>query len=227
MNIEQTRVVVIATSNKGKVKEFANWFGARGMEVRSLADYDNLPELIEDGDTFAANARIKAETIAKHLSLPVLADDSGLSVDRLGGDPGVYSARYAGEPSSDANNNAKLLHELGILGETDGFIPTKLPSSVSGENNNALVLLSQAHFVSALALALPEQGTTLEAEGRCSGYILSEPRGTSGFGYDPLFYLPEFDKTMAELSLDQKNKISHRAKALELFFQKYPDPFGA
>ncbi|MCR8644202.1 XTP/dITP diphosphatase [Paenibacillus sp. N1-5-1-14] len=217
MNEAQKRVVVIATANKGKVQEFANWFGARGMEVRSLADYDNLPEIVEDGDTFAANARIKAELIANHLGMPVLADDSGLSVDRLNGEPGVYSARYAGVPSSDANNNAKLLRELALLNPA---------STASSQEDPSLVMLSSAHFVSALALAFPESSTVLEAEGRCSGYIVSEPRGTGGFGYDPLFYLPEFDKTMAELTLEEKNKISHRAHALELFFKQYPDPFG-
>jgi len=204
-------VVIIATRNQGKVREFAQWFLDRGIDVRSLADYDEMPEIVEDGETFAANALIKAQTIADHLQLPVLADDSGLCVDALGGAPGVYSARYAGEHASDAENNAKLLRELAAIG-------IAAPSEAGAEEP---ALLSAAHFVCALALVDPLRGVQLEAEGTCSGYIIAAERGDGGFGYDPLFYMPEHGRTMAELPLSLKNEISHRANALKRFFDLY------
>jgi XTP/dITP diphosphohydrolase len=208
--ISQGNIVIIATRNQGKVREFAGWFQDRGIEIRSLADYENLPEIVEDGDTFAANARIKAEIIAAHLQLPVLADDSGLCVDALGGAPGVYSARYAGEHASDADNNAKLLRELAAIDAAPGAAGAEGPA-----------LLSAAHFVCALALVDPLRDVVLEAEGTCPGYIIAGERGTGGFGYDPLFYMPEYGRTMAELPLTLKNEISHRANALKRFFDLY------
>jgi XTP/dITP diphosphohydrolase len=145
----------------------------------------------ETGETFAENALLKAETVAKKLNTIVLADDSGLKVDALGGQPGVYSARYAGEEKNDAANNAKLLSEL-----------AELPEQERG-----------AQFHCTLALAHPEK-ESLVIEGEVEGYILAVPRGENGFGYDPLFYVPELEKSMAELSGEEKNKISHRAVAL-------------
>lgn len=206
---EDAKLIIIATNNPGKVREFANWFKTYGVRVQSMADYENLPEIVEDGDTFAANARIKAEKIARHLQLPVLADDSGLCVDALGGAPGVYSARYAGEHGDDAANNAKLLRELAAVHAS--------VSSGADRADASSQLLSTAHFVCALALVDPLRNIVLEVEGRCSGYILPEPRGSGGFGYDPLFYLPEFKQTMAEIPLEAKNEISHRAQALKRF----------
>lgn len=208
MNTE-AKLIIIATNNPGKVREFANWFKHYGVRVQSLADFENVPEIVEDGDTFAANARIKAEKIARHLQLPVLADDSGLCVGALGGAPGVYSARYAGEHGDDAANNAKLLRELAAV---QAAVP-----SAAGHPDASLKLLSSAHFVCALALVDPLHNIVLEVEGCCSGFIQSEPRGSGGFGYDPLFYLPEFKQTMAEIPLEVKNEISHRAQALKRF----------
>jgi XTP/dITP diphosphohydrolase len=196
----QSNLVVIATRNQGKMKEFADLFGQKGIRVRSLDDYSDLPPIVEDAATFAENARIKAQTISAHLHVPVLADDSGLCVEALGGEPGVYSARYAGEHATDEQNNEKLLRELEKV--TD---PTA-------------ILLSPAIFVCALALVDTASHETIETKAECSGFILNEPRGSGGFGYDPLFYIPAIGKTMAELNADEKNEISHRAVALRQFF---------
>ncbi|NQX60893.1 RdgB/HAM1 family non-canonical purine NTP pyrophosphatase [Paenibacillus qinlingensis] len=209
----QSNFVVIATRNEGKVKEFAKLFGAKGYKVRSLADYSDLPEIVESGKTFAENARIKAQIISAHLHVPVLADDSGLCVRALGGDPGVFSARYAGENATDADNNARLLqalHELENrieLSAGDGHPP----------------LLSEASFVCALTLIDPVANEVIEAEDVCQGFIIHEERGESGFGYDPLFYIPSLGRTMAELTMEEKNEMSHRAKALRMFLDQLPD----
>jgi len=191
--------VIVATRNKGKVLEFTHALAPYGLEVRSMFDYPDLPEIVEDGTTFAENAFKKAKTVADVLGVPVLADDSGLCVDRLDGAPGVYSARYAGEQATDADNNAKLLDALEQLqlGED-----TEQP------------LLSTARFVCSLALYDPATCETLTAEGTVEGWITSEPSGSKGFGYDPLFYVPSEEKTMADLTMEQKQSISHRGAAL-------------
>lgn len=183
--------VVIATANPGKAQEFQALFNEKGYEVKTLLDYPEIPEVAETGTTFAENATLKAEAIAKRLNCVVIADDSGLMVDDLAGQPGVYSARYAGEMKNDAANNAKLLHVL---------------TNVPEEKRSAA-------FHCTLAIAAPNKATLL-VSGEVSGRILTIPRGENGFGYDPLFYVPEFDKSMAELTASEKNKISHRAKAL-------------
>jgi XTP/dITP diphosphohydrolase len=208
---QQERELVIATSNEGKVREFVSMFTPLGIRVRGLRDFPELPDVEEDGSTFAQNAEKKAVTIAKLLGLPVMADDSGLCVDALDGAPGVYSARYSGEGATSARNNAKLLEELGRLQEGAGAddLVQALP-----EHPEGLELLSRARFVCVLAFYDPAAGETLYAEGECPGWIQSELRGEGGFGYDPLFYLPEFKKTMAQLSPEQKNSISHRGEAL-------------
>jgi XTP/dITP diphosphohydrolase len=239
-----TDQVVIATRNAGKLKEFADMFGTLGIQVKSLADYPEMPDVIEDRDTFAGNALKKAQEMADQLGLPVLADDSGLCVDALGGAPGVYSARYAGEPANDAANNAKLLRELAAL-----VAPLQLPAAAGGgtvaedsrQATDAAVagvapiaaglmqeggltleqaqahppVYSAARFVSVLVLYNPADGSTLSVEGTCSGYILTAPRGEAGFGYDPLFYMPEYGQTLAEMTLTEKNRVSHRAHALQ------------
>lgn len=183
--------LVLATRNPGKVREMAALLADLGVTVRSLSDVPGAPEVEEDGRTFAENAVKKAETIARFTGLPALADDLGLEVDALGGAPGVFSARYAGEGASDAANNAKLLAAL---------------AGVPAERRTA-------RYRCVLALAVPGM-PTVTVEGVCEGRIAEQPRGTGGFGYDPLFYLPGRGKTMAELRPEEKNAISHRGQAL-------------
>ncbi|WP_458412295.1 XTP/dITP diphosphatase [Schinkia sp. CFF1] len=184
--------ILIATKNKGKVKEFVSLFADKGVVVHSLLDFPDSPDVEETGETFAENARIKAETIAKQFSKIVIADDSGLSVDALNGRPGVYSARYAGEPKDDQANLEKVLREL---------------KGVPFEKRTA-------RFHCVLAVAIPN-GETQFFEGTCEGYITEEANGENGFGYDPIFYLLDRKQTMAQLTNDEKNKISHRANAMK------------
>ncbi len=204
---------VVATRNRGKSQEFAAMFAKLGIRIRDLNDYSGLPDIVEDGESFAENAEKKAAAIAKILRLPVLADDSGLCVDALAGAPGVFSARYAGEPSDDQANNRKLLHGLA----------KEPPIRLQTERGEAFVSLSGAEFVCVLALHDPENEETLFAQGAVRGHILPQPRGEGGFGYDPLFYLPQFGQTMAEISAEQKNRISHRGQALQALLKKLAD----
>lgn len=201
----EANAIVIATKNEGKAREFAHALAPLGLAVRTLAGDDRVPEIVEDGATFADNARKKARVAGDALGVPVLADDSGLEAEALGGAPGVYSARYAGEGAGDAANNAKLLRELAARGEAVPQ-PDGLPAGVRA--------LSRARFVCALALYDPEAGTFAEAEGVVDGWIVDSPAGAGGFGYDPLFWVPEFGRTMAELTPDEKQSISHRGRAL-------------
>ena len=196
--VELKKEIVIATNNVGKAKEFAEIFEPKGYSVKTLRDFPELEEVEETGTTFEENARLKAETIANELQTIVLADDSGLCVDALDGQPGVYSARFAGEPKSDAANNAKLLSELGgLVGEERA-----------------------AHFTCCLVLAAPNT-ESLVVQAECPGQIATLPAGESGFGYDPLFLVPEYGKTFAELGMEIKNKISHRARAIEMLVEKW------
>jgi len=198
--------IIIATSNQGKLKEFQLAFASLGKRVLSMADYPQLPEVVEDGDTFKANALKKAQEVAEAIQLPVLADDSGLCVERLEGAPGVYSARYAGGHGDTKANNAKLLEEL-----------EKLPVSRTeheGLGEEAEHVLSVAQFVCCLVLYDPAEKRYVDVTGTCDGFIIDEARGEHGFGYDPLFYVPAFGKTMAELSPEQKQSISHRGNAI-------------
>lgn len=188
----EEKSIIIATKNRGKAKEFVALFAKKGYSIKTLESFPELEEVEETGDTFEENALLKAETISKKLNTIVLADDSGLKVDVLGGQPGVYSARYAGIEKDDAKNNAKLLSELSELPKDE----------------------RSAQFHCTLALAGPGK-KSLVIEGELQGFISAIPRGENGFGYDPLFYIPQFEKTMAELTQDQKNTISHRAVALE------------
>jgi XTP/dITP diphosphohydrolase len=182
-------MIVLATRNKNKVKEFREILKDFHIELKSLDDFGPIPEAIEDGETFDDNAYKKAHHTAKILGLPAIADDSGLVVDVLDGAPGVYSARYAGQDATDDKNCEKLLQEL------------------SGKENR------KAHFQCVISIAVPS-GPALTYEGSCDGIILNEKRGNSGFGYDPLFYFEEFGKTFAELTMAEKNTVSHRGKAL-------------
>jgi ribonuclease PH len=190
--VPENKTVVIATRNPGKAREFAEMFGKNGYQVKTLLDYPELPDVEETGTTFEENARLKAETIAGILKQPVLADDSGLKVDALGGMPGVYSARFAGEHKSDAANNAKLLHEL---------------TGVPDEERTA-------QFHCTLVFAEPGKDS-LVVEAEWPGKIARIPQGENGFGYDPLF-IPENSKlSAAELSNEEKNEQSHRGQALK------------
>jgi XTP/dITP diphosphohydrolase len=179
---------VVATANAHKVRELAALLDGLAVELVARPPDVEMPP--ETGTTFLANARIKARAIAQATGEIALADDSGLEVDALGGDPGVFSARYAGEGASDADNNAKLLGEL---------------SGIHGPNR-------RARFRCALALVAPD-GRELTADGRCEGFVLDAERGAGGFGYDPLFQ-PEGDtRSLAEYAEAEKNAISHRGRA--------------
>lgn len=200
--------IVIATKNSGKVKEFAHALEKLGKKTASLLDYPQIPDIIEDGVTFAENARIKAKTTGDALGVPVLADDSGLRVEALKGEPGVYSARYAGEGADDSRNNAKLLQQLNLIHAGREALAEELLPDGSR-------LLSKAQFVCALTLYDPSTGKFLEAEGTVDGWITDQPHGTGGFGYDPLFWVPGLSRGMAELTKDEKQQISHRGAALK------------
>ncbi|NLZ17563.1 MAG: XTP/dITP diphosphatase [Desulfobulbaceae bacterium] len=189
-------IIVLATNNVNKVREIKALLHEYAVEVKSLADFGPMPEAVEDGTTFDENAYKKALHYAKILGLPCLADDSGLSVDALDGRPGVYSARYAGEHATDADNCTKLLKEM------------------EGQTNR------NAHFTCVLSLAVPS-GPALTWEASCAGEILQEKRGESGFGYDPVFFYPDFGKTFAEVPLEQKSSVSHRGLALKEFASEF------
>lgn len=182
--------LLIATRNSHKLEEIRRIFDFSGLEVLSAFDFPEIPDVVEDGDTLEENARKKAREMALATGLWALADDSGLEVDALDGAPGVYSARYAGEDCSYADNNTKLLREL------------------DGASSRL------ARFRTVMALSDP-QGAVETVEGVCPGKIIETLRGEHGFGYDPLFVPEGFSKTFAELSSAEKNKISHRARALE------------
>ncbi len=216
MSILTAASLVVATTNKGKVKEIQHKFSAIGLHVLSLANYPQIPPIVEDGATFMDNAEIKARAVAEALGHPSLADDSGLCVDALGGAPGVYSARFAGEHATDADNIAKLLHDLREL-HTRELVQVDLPDPLP----IGARVLSAASFRCALALVDPKSGQVWRAEGQCPGYIIDEPRGTGGFGYDPVFYVPAFGRAMAELTVEEKQSISHRGSALAQLISQF------
>jgi len=186
--------IVLASGNKGKLKEFQLLLGQEGFEVLPQSDFD-FPEAIEDGLSFVENAIIKARHACRHTGLPAMADDSGLAVDALRGQPGIYSARFAGEGASDADNNQKLLNSL-----------VGLPTQERRARFHC-VLVYMRHS---------EDPTPIICHGQWEGQILQQLSGDNGFGYDPLFYVPELDCASAELSKEQKNKISHRGKAMKV-----------
>ena len=195
--------ILFATGNQGKAKELKEAFKQAGVnvEIKTNADLDNPPHPIESGHTFEANAKIKAHELANFSKLPTIADDSGLIVDALNGEPGVRSARYAGEAHNDAKNNAKLLAEL-------GGVPNEKRTS---------------KFWTTIVVSMPgEFDKDLVVSGTCSGRILAAPRGEDGFGYDPLFYIPEKEKTFAQMTTDEKNEISHRGRAVQKLLKELP-----
>jgi XTP/dITP diphosphohydrolase len=190
--------LVLASNNAKKMKELDALLAPLGFEVIAQGAL-GIPEAEEPHATFVENALAKARHAAKLSGLPALADDSGLCVRALGGAPGVISARYAGEPKSDARNNEKLLADL-------------------GEGCDRA-----AHFVSLIVLVRhADDPQPLIAEGEWHGEILPAPRGANGFGYDPLFYLPEFDRTAAELDAETKNRVSHRGRAMQQLIERLP-----
>lgn len=184
--------ILIATRNAGKAAEFKEMFEPRGYIIQTLHDYPDLADIVEDGTTFDENARKKAESISQIVNQLVIGDDSGLAVDALDGAPGIYSARYAGPDADDTANNKKLLDAL---------------SSIDWDQRTA-------SFHTSLAVAAPNK-ETLVVHGQVDGFILDQAQGQHGFGYDPLFYYPPLKKSFGQLPAHEKNKISHRAKALE------------
>jgi len=180
--------VLFASKNNGKIREVKKILGEAGIEVLSLNDFEDTTDVVEDRDTFLENSMKKAEEIYDKFHIPVIADDSGLSVDQLAGRPGVHSARYAGENASDIENNEKLITEL-----------VGLPSPHKAKFISSAVYYDGNNYISGY--------------GELIGEIITEPRGNNGFGYDPLFIPDGYDNTLAELTLEEKNSISHRAKA--------------
>jgi len=184
--------LVVATKNKGKIAEIKKVLQEMPFEVFSMGDIGIAAEVVEDGKTFQENSLKKAVEICNICRSVVIADDSGIEVDYLDGAPGIYSARFGGRDATDQDRNAKLLHML---------------ENVPYEKRTA-------RFVCAIAVAFPD-GRSFVVKDTCEGFVDFQCKGENGFGYDPLFYVAEYRKTMAELSMDIKNKISHRAKALE------------
>lgn len=186
--------ILFATKNLGKLKEVSHVIGETGIELLSLKDFNNIGEIVEDGRTFEENAIKKANYAYEKLSLPIIADDSGLVVEQLNDEPGIYSARYAGVSATDEENNNKLISKL--------------------------INLPQPHKAKFVCAAVYFNGSELlKTKGEIVGQIIHEPRGKNGFGYDPLFLPEGYDKTTAELELEEKNKISHRSKAFKLLFK--------
>ncbi len=190
--------MIAATKNKGKIREIENIFGKLGIEVVSAEDAGIDVEVEETGSSFIENSLIKARSIAMFCDSIVLADDSGLCVDALGGRPGIYSARYAGEGASDSEKVAKLLEEMKGVTERS------------------------AMFVTAAAVVFPD-GREVTAMGEVRGYILDAPEGNNGFGYDPVFYSRELGKSFAMATDEEKNSVSHRSRALRALYEKIKD----
>lgn len=184
--------IIFATGNAGKMREIRLILGDLGCQVLSMKEAGAEPEIVEDGKSFAENAEIKARAVWNCTGDIVLADDSGLVVDYIGGEPGIYSARYMGEDTSYEIKNRNIIERL----------------------NGAEGAARAARFVCNIAAVLPD-GRVLHTEAAMEGLIAEQPAGCEGFGYDPILYIPEFQKTSAELTIDEKNCISHRGKALE------------
>jgi XTP/dITP diphosphohydrolase len=188
-DMSEKKWLVLATRNRGKTKEIRDLLKDFPVEIKNLDDFGTISPIEEDGDTFDDNAFKKASLTAKMLGLPAMADDSGLEVAALDGAPGVRSARYAGPDATDNENNLKLLKEM------------------KRQGNRA------AAFTCVISIAVPS-GVALTYEGRCEGLITESPQGDQGFGYDPVFFYPPLKKTFAQLSVKEKNRVSHRGKAL-------------
>ena len=197
MTISETQMnigipIVLATRNEGKVSEIRTLLEGTSVMVKSLNDFGPIPPVVEDGETFEGNAVKKAQFTARVLGFPALADDSGLVVKAMDGQPGVHSARFAGEDASDKDNNLKLLKAMDGVEDREAF------------------------FMCILAIAVPS-GPALIYEATCHGIVTETLIGDQGFGYDPLFYYPPLEKTFAQMSTEEKNAVSHRGKALTEF----------
>ena len=186
--MKKSIALVIATRNKGKTAEIKDLLKGFPVDIKNLDDFGPIPPLKEDGNTFDENAYQKASFAARILGFPALADDSGLLVEALGGAPGIHSARYAGENATDEQRYLKLLEEM------------------QGKSNR------RAAFECVISIAVPT-GPALTYEARCQGLITESPAGSNGFGYDPIFFYPPLNKTFAELTREEKNRVSHRGKA--------------
>ena len=195
--------LLVATTNRGKFVEVQTFLKSLPLRILSLRDLNNPPGVVEDGTTFEANALKKARTLARFSGVSTLADDSGIEVDALGGEPGIFSARYGGAESSDMANNEKLLRDL---------------ANVPEERR-------QARFICALALCVPDADVVKEwtVRATCEGRIALAPRGANGFGYDPLFFYPPFGKTFGEIPRETKATVSHRGKALKKLAEMMPN----
>lgn len=194
--MEHPKIIVIATRNQGKTQEIRDLLKDFPVQIRNLDDFGPIPHLEEDGDSFDENAYKKASFAARVLGLPALADDSGLIVDALDGAPGIHSARYAGEHATDEQRYLKLLKDM------------------EGKQNR------KAAFECVISVAVPT-GPALTYEARCEGLITTEPAGSNGFGYDPVFFYPPLNKTFAQITGEEKNRISHRGKALTEFKSEF------
>ncbi|MEQ8789771.1 MAG: RdgB/HAM1 family non-canonical purine NTP pyrophosphatase [Pirellulaceae bacterium] len=190
-----SRLLVLGTHNRKKGRELVDLLSPHGFQLTTLADYPDAIEVVEDGETFAANAALKATQQARHLGQWVLGEDSGLCVDALDGRPGVYSARYAGDGAADDDNNRRLLQDL----------------AETPQERRA------AHYVCHVTLSDPAGEVRLDAEAHCRGRIRFEPAGQAGFGYDPLFEIIEYRRTFGELGDAVKSVLSHRSRALRQF----------
>lgn len=194
----QHRLLFLGTNNKKKILELDNELRPRGFEIRCPKDYEDHFDVEETGSTFIENARIKAIAQARHRGIWAIGEDSGLCVVALGGEPGIYSARFSGEGATDASNNSLLLKRM-----------KDIPASQR-----------HAYYVSTIVLSDPDGVVHLESSGECWGRVLTEPRGQGGFGYDPLFEIAEYHQTFAEMGLVVKRAISHRARSLRSFLQQ-------
>jgi XTP/dITP diphosphohydrolase len=188
VDVQKSLILVIATSNKGKTKEIQDLLAGYPVKIKNLDDFGPIPTIAETGDTFEENAYSKASFTARVLGLPALADDSGLSVAALNGAPGIYSARYGGDAATDEERCLKLLQAM------------------KGKHDR------RAFFECVVSIAVPS-GPALTYEARCEGLITENPSGAKGFGYDPIFFYPPYSKTFAEMTLEEKNQVSHRGKA--------------
>ncbi len=204
LNSDTTAKWVLASNNKGKLNEFKRLFEAANLNIDIVPQGQlNIEDAVEDGLSFIENAIIKARHASRISGLPAIADDSGLCVPALGNAPGIYSARYAGEHGNDANNNAKLMADLQPIREQDQHTPIK------------------GYFVCVLALVRhAEDPLPIIAQGLWQGEILPQPQGENGFGYDPLFWVPELQLTAAAMTPEQKNEISHRGLAINSLLQQ-------